>query len=132
MKKLIIIFTILLSGSLIWQSCSKDGDLLGGGDSRESFAGSWLVIDQCSKQTYGVDITSNEDNSTEVIIVNFANLGRSVNAIVAGNSITVEKQSAGEYTVNGQGKINGSVISWSSYDFQTDADETKCTAVFKK
>lgn len=132
MKKLIIIFTILLSGSLIWQSCSKDGDLLGGGDSRESFVGNWSVTDVCSKQTYGIDITLNDDNSAEVNIMNFANLGRSVNAIVAGSSISVAKQSAGEYTVSGQGKLNGSIISWSSYDFETESEVIKCTAVFKK
>ena len=131
MKKLIIIFALLLSGSLIWQSCSKDSDLLGG-DSRESFVGKWTVTDQCTKQTYGVDIKLNENNSTEVIIVNFVNLGKAVNAIVAGSTITVENQSDGEYTVSGQGKLNGSVISWSSYDFDSESETIKCTAVFKK
>jgi len=132
MKKLIIIFVLLLSGSLIWQSCDKDSDLLGGGDSRESFVGNWAVADECSKQSYGVDITLSDNNSAEVIIMNFANLGKSVNAIVAGSSITVEKQPAGEYTVSGHGKLNGSVISWSSYDFESQSEATKCTAVFKK
>ena len=132
MKKIIIIFALFLSGSLIWQSCSKDSDLLSGGDLRESFVGNWSVTDQCSKQTYGVDITLNENNSTEVIIMNFANLGKAVNAIVGGSNITVAKQSTGEYTVSGQGKLNGSVISWSTYDFESEAEATKCSAVFKK
>jgi len=132
MKKLVVIFAILFGGALLWQSCTKDGDLLGGGDSRDSFIGNWAVTDECSKQTYGVDIKLDDNNSTEVIIQNFANLGRPVSAIIAGTSITVGSQTVGDYKVSGQGKLNGSVISWSSYNFESESDATECTAVFKK
>jgi len=133
MRSIIIVFALLMSSSLVWQSCSKEGDLFGDGDSRESFVGNWSVSDQCSKQSYGVDIKLSESNSSEVIIVNFANVGRSADAIIAGSSITVEKQDVGGgYTVDGYGKINGSTIVWSSYNFETEANATKCTATFKK
>lgn len=133
MKKIVVIFALLISSSLVWQSCSKDGDLFGDGNSRDSFVGNWSVTDQCSKQTYGVDIKLNDNNSSEVIIVNFANTGKPANAVVAGTSITVEKQDVGGgYTVNGHGKINGSTITWSTYNFETEANLFECTANFTK
>jgi len=133
MKSIVLIIALLVGSSLVWQSCSKEGDLFGEEDSRDSFVGTWSVNDQCAKQSYGVDIKLSDNNSSEVIIMNFANVGKPANAIVAGTSITVAKQDVGGgYTVNGNGKINGSTIVWSTYNFETEANEFECTATFKK
>jgi len=131
MKKLILVFGILLGSAILWQSCTKEDSILDDGDARESFVGTWVVSDQCSKQTYGVDIKLDDDNSTQVIIVNFANLGKSAKAVIAGNNIYVENQDVGNgYSVSGNGKLTGSIISWSSYNFETDAELVECTATF--
>lgn len=133
MKKLILIFGLLVGSALLWQSCTKEDSILDDGDSKDSFVGTWNVNDQCSKQTYGVDIKSDEGNSTQVIIVNFANLGKSATAVIAGNNIYVENQEVGSgYSVSGNGKLTGSIISWSSYNYETEAELVECTAIFSK
>ncbi len=133
MKKMILIIGIFIGAMLLWQSCTKEDSIIDDGDSRELFVGSWTVNDQCSKQTYGSNITIDESNSIQVIISNYANLGKSATAIIAGNNIHVETQNVGNgYSVGGSGKLNGSVIAWSSYYFETESDLTECTATFSK
>ena len=133
MKKLVIILGILISGMLLWQSCTKDSSLTGDIDAREAFVGNWSVTDVCSKQTYGVNIQLNANNSAEVIIENFANLGQSATAVIADNSIYVEKQDVGNgYSVSGNGLLSGEVIAWPAYNFETDGESTECSATFKK
>jgi len=133
MKKIILILAVTIGSAFVWQSCTKDGDLIGGGDTRESYIGVWSVSDQCSKQTYAVDIKEDEQNTTQVIIVNFANYGKPVTAVVADNTIYVGKQDIGNDTfVSGNGKLNGAMISWSSYNIETEGDLEECTATFQK
>jgi hypothetical protein len=133
MKKIFLIIGFLVSSALLWQSCTKEGDPTDEGDTREAFIGNWAVNDQCSKQTYGVSISLDGGNSSQVIIANYANLGNSAKAIVAGSNIQVESQDIGNgYSVSGNGTLNGEIISWSSYNFETDSDQTECTATFSK
>jgi len=133
MKKVILIIGILVGSACFWQSCTKDDSILIDGDSRESFVSAWTAVDQCSKQTYGVDIKIDESNSTQVIIVNFANLGRPATGIIAGNNIYVEKQNIGNgYSAEGNGKLNGSVITWLSYNYETESELVECTATYSK
>lgn len=131
MKKGIIILSLLISAIWIFQSCTKENDLLGDGDIREEYVGNWTANDQCAKQTYGVNIGLDGSNSTQVIISNFANLGYSAEAIVAGNSIYVENQEiGGGYSVSGNGKLTGSIITWTSYNFETEGDVTNCICTY--
>ena len=131
MKKIIIILGIFVGSALLWQSCTKEDSILVDGDSRESFIGTWTANDGCSKIGYGVDIKLDEDNSTQVIIVNFARLGKSATAVIAGNNIYVENQEVGSgYRVRGNGKLNGSIITWSTYSYEDDAEVHECTATY--
>ena len=133
MKKILLIIGILLSSALLWQSCTKEGDPTDEENTRTLFVGNWTVTDQCSKQTYSVNISFDDDNSSQVIISNYANLGNSAKAVVAGSNIQVESQDIGNgYSVSGSGQLNGEIISWSSYNFETDSDLTECTATFSK
>lgn len=131
MKKGIIILSLLISAIWIFQSCTKENDLLNDGDVREEYTGDWTANDQCSKQTYGVNIILDEYNSTQVIISNFANLGYSAEAVIAGNSIYVESQEiGGGYTVSGNGKLTGSIITWTSYRFESAGDSADCICTY--
>lgn len=131
MKKGIIILSLFISTIWIFQSCTKDNDLLDDGDVREEYSGDWTANDQCAKQTYGVSIILDEDNSTQVIISNFANLGYPAEAVIAGNSIYVESQEVGGgYTVSGNGKLTGSIITWTSYRFESEGDSADCICTF--
>ncbi|NOR86616.1 MAG: hypothetical protein GQ527_03310 [Bacteroidales bacterium] len=133
MKKLITILGILFSSSLLWQSCTAEDDLLDDGDIRESYVGEWVVNDQCSKQTYRVELSIDGNNSSQVIIENYANLGLDAKAVIGGTSIYVESQDIGNgYTVNGNGKLTGTIISWTTYNYQTSAELVECTATFSK
>ncbi len=133
MKNIIIIFGILIGSALLWQSCTKEDNILDDGDSRESFVGDWTANDQCSKQTYGVSISIDASNSSQVNISNFANLGKVAKAVIAGNNIYVEKQNVGNgYSVSGNGMLTGSIISWSSYNYETDAVLVECSATYSK
>lgn len=133
MKKLIIILGILFTSVLIMQSCTKDNDLLDDGDIRESFMGNWSATDNCTKQTYGVEIDIDNSNSSQVIIENFANLGQDAKAVIAGSSIYVENQDiGGGYKVSGNGKLTGSIIIWSMYSFESSAESRDCSATFSK
>jgi len=133
MKKIMVILGIIISSAILWQSCTKDDSIIGDADARDAFIGNWSVTDVCSKQTYGVNITANPNNSAEVIIENFANLGNSATALIAGNSIYVESQEIGNgYTVNGNGKLTGELIAWSAYNFESEGESNECTATFTK
>ena len=131
-KAYLIVFSIIIIG-IGFQSCSKDDDLFGDGDMRDQFIGEWSVTDVCSKQSYRSIIRYASDNSSEVIINNFANLLLPAKAVIAGNSIVVERQEIGNgYTVSGYGKmsLNGEVISWTSHNFETSGESTECTATY--
>jgi len=133
MKKILLIIGILVSSALLLQSCTKEEDPSDEENTRTLFVGNWTVTDQCSKQTYSVNISFDDDNSSQVIISNYANLGKSAKAVVAGSNIQVESQNIGNgYSVSGSGQLNGEIISWSSYNFETDSDLTECTATFSK
>lgn len=123
----------MVSAIWLFQSCTKENDLLDDGDIREEFTGDWTAIDNCSKQTYGINITIDDDNSSQVIINNYANLGYSAEAVIAGNSIYVGNQEiGGGYSISGNGKLTGSIISWSSYNFVTEGDANQCICTYTK
>lgn len=133
MKKAIFIFSLVIATIWLFQSCTKENDLLDDGDIREEFVGSWTAMDECSKQIYGVVISIDDDHSSQVIIANFANLGYPAAAVIAGNSIYIENQEiGGGYSVSGNGKLTGAIIAWSSYSFMTSGELTTCTCTYTK
>lgn len=133
MKRIIIIISLLLSTIFTFYSCTKENDLLNDGDNRESFVGDWAANDHCSKQAYGVSLSLDLDNSSLVLISNFANTGHTATGVVAGGSIYVEYQSiGGGYSVNGNGILTGDIISWTTYNFETEGNLSECTCTFTK
>lgn len=131
MKKIYFIWIPILILSIGFHSCTQEDDILGDGDARDAFIGEWSVTDACNKQTYRSVISIDENNSSHVRISNFANLGKSAEAIIAGSSIYIESQEIGNgYTVSGNGRINGEIISWTSHSFETDGSFTDCTATY--
>lgn len=131
--KRIIILSLLLSIVFVFHSCSKENDLLNDGDNRESFVGEWAANDFCSKQAYGVSISIDLDNSSQVIISNFANTGHPAAGVVAGGSIYVEHQDiGGGYQINGNGILTGEIISWTTYNFETEGNVSECICTFTK
>lgn len=133
MKKIAFIFSFVFASIIVFHSCTKENDLLNDGDARESFVGSWGANDHCSKQAYGVNISLDADNSSQVLISNFANTGHTAIGVVAGGSIYVESQDiGGGYTVNGNGILTGEIISWTTYNFETAGDLYECTCIFSK
>ena len=131
MKKILLVLGIIGGSILFMESCTKEDGILNDGESRDVFIGSWTATDECSKQTYGVDIEADEENSSQVLVMNFANLGKTATAVIAGNSIYIESQDVGSgYTVNGNGKLNGAIISWTNYTYETDAELIECSATY--
>jgi len=131
MKKIFLMLFSLIVIGFAFQSCTKEDDMLNDGDARDSFVGEWSVNDACSKQTYRSSISLDTDNSAQVIISNYANLGKTAKAVIAGNSIYIENQDIGNgYTANGNGRINGEIISWTSHNYETQGDAYDCTATY--
>jgi len=131
MKKVyLILFSILVIG-LANPSCTKEDDILDDGNARDSFVGEWAVNDACSKQSYRSAISLDNENSTQVIISNYANLGQSATAVIAGNSIYIQNQNIGDgHSANGNGRLNGEVISWSSHNYETEGNYYNCSATY--
>lgn len=133
MKKIGLIIGVILGLIMMLPSCTQENDILNDGESRDAFIGNWSVNDECFKQTYGVSISADPSNFSLVQISNFANLGRTATGVVAGSSIVVENQDVGNgYSVSGSGRLNGSVISWSSYSYSDSGNSYDCTATFSK
>lgn len=133
MKKTGIIISAILTLVMVLSSCTEENDLLNDGESRDAFLGSWSVSDACSKQSYGVNISADPSNFSVVQISNFANLGRTASGVIAGTSIIVESQDVGNgYSVSGSGRLNGSIISWSTYNYADSGNSYDCTATFSK
>ncbi len=113
-------------------ACTKEDIDINTSELRKEFVGTWAVKDECEKMSYGVEIILDEDNSAQVVIKNYANLGIDVPAIVGGTSIYIDNVKTEGYIINANGKMNGRTIAWSSYGYETDAVLTECTAVFTK
>ena len=126
-----IILSVIFSSLFLFNSCTKEDNLLDDNSAREAFIGAWTANDGCTKLTYGVDIKEDPDNSSQVLIINFANIGRTASAVIAGNSIYIDSQEVGGgYTVSGNGKLNGVIISWSNYRYENDVESSECTATY--
>lgn len=131
MKKVYLFLLVYIAIGLSFHSCTKEDNLLDDGDARDTFVGEWSVTDACSKQIYRSSITFDPSNSSQVTISNYANLGQSAQAVIAGNSIYIESQDIGNgYTASGNGRLTGEIISWTSHNFDTSGDATECTATY--
>lgn len=131
MKRVYITLISIILFGLNFQSCTKEDDILDDGEARDAFIGEWSVKDACGKQTYRSTISADEENTSRVVISNYANLGISANAVIAGSSIYIESQEIeNEYRVSGNGRLHGEIITWTSHNFETTGNLNECTATY--
>ncbi|MDP2722127.1 MAG: hypothetical protein Q8O72_05180 [Bacteroidales bacterium] len=109
-----LLFAVLM---LFFGSCvpTDNTDL----DPITKFIGTWSVSDQAARINYEVSINRNPQNSAEVLLVNFGDLGNSAVGLVVGNTIVIDKQTlSGDYSVDGNGSyVNDHKL---SFKFQLD------------
>ncbi len=118
-------------------SCTKtDTNISPSGDSRAKFLGSWTVSETHTKGSFPVTILADPNESSRVLIDNFANLlvGNRATAYISGNSITLDPdQAVGNMThISGSGTMTGTTtINW-TYTMTDGATKTDATAVYTK
>ncbi len=120
---------------LIVNSCEVD-DLLN--SSLQDLEGEWLCTEESEligHSSYTVYISVNPENSNQIIIDDFYDVGIGVVASVSfGSTITISNYSEAGYVVNGSGSISNNRrtinLSYSVSDSSGDPDE--CTATYVK
>jgi len=128
-------FIFLICISLV--SCTKtDTNSTSSGDDRAKFIGTWGVHEIHNKSDYTVTILVDPNESSRVLIDNFANLltGNRATAYISGNSIILDvNQSVGGWTIiNGSGTMTGTTtINW-SYALSNGATRIDATATYTK
>jgi hypothetical protein len=108
----------MVSVMLFFASCIPDdnSDL----NPVDKFLGTWSVSDNAVRLNYQVTISSNPLNSAEVLMSNFADLGKSAVGLVVGNTFVVEGQTlVGNYLVSG----TGSYVSDSRLNFNYELND---------
>ena len=121
---LLIVFAIGFFG------CVTDGDT-DDDDPIEKYLGMWQVSDQPARLNYVVTIQRNLSNSTEVLLLNFADLGGTAVGLVVGNSVIIDKQAlTSEYKVEGTGTYIGSAELRFDYELDDGIDIEKRKSVF--
>jgi len=116
-------------------SCAEEdtADLV---DDRDAFLGSWKVSETCSRDSYSVQIIKDPSNSAQVLINNFwntGNCGKTVYAIIAGQSAFIPKQSFcnNNFEADGSGDMIKDEVKW-SYSINDGADLYSCIATYTR
>ena len=135
MKRKLIYLLLLLPLMVVFSGCAKDNS---GGNtvSRDSFLGKWSVVENWTKLTYEVSITSDPNSADGVFIHQFAGTSSSsvpASAAVSGSSIVLDaNQVIGDgLTINGSGTLSGTKITW-SYTLDDGANQIHAIAVYTK
>ena len=135
LKNIEFVWIVIFSLMFVLQACedieiSPDGD-----DERTPWLGQWICTESPNKATqnaYIVRIMIDPDNSAQVKLYNYFQLGDDVApfAIVTSSTITVPQQqvAGGSWTVSGFGIMKNNVIEWSSYK----ANERSFKATFRR
>jgi hypothetical protein len=134
-QKMEFLWLITFSLTLGFQACEDIETLPNGEDVRTPWLGEWLCTEspyKASENAYIVNITIDPDNSAQVKLYNYFQLGEDVApyAVVTSSTITVPQQqvSGGSWTVSGFGKMSKDEIVWSSYR----ANELSFKATFRR
>ena len=108
---------LLINIILLW-SCANSP--LDESDDNQKYIGTWNVSDQAARINYQVTIIANPSNSSEILLNNFADLGRPAIGLVIGNSVVIDNQSLGSaYSVSG----SGSYINVDKLEFKFDLND---------
>ncbi len=82
-------------------------------DPKDKFIGTWNVREETGNQVtgnYSSVVTSNPNNTSQIIINNIYNLGStaSISALVANNSLSISQANITEVSISGSGTYSGS------------------------
>ena len=124
MKKAFLFFIFLAAvTSYLFVGCELPADDTSGDDPRDAYVGEWQFYESFAKstenQSYLVTITKDPDNSSQVILGNFANSGSnsiSAKGLVTSTQIVVSSQKmSNNMIVDGNGKFtdkNKTIMDW--------------------
>lgn len=89
-----VFFALLITS---FYSCGDTFDLTGGGSAENvsKYLGTWHVSDQAARLNYDVVIKRNANDSTSVILENFADMRGSAVGMVIGNTVVISLQAIG-------------------------------------
>jgi hypothetical protein len=99
---------------LVLVSCTDEEPLLiQDTDPKEKFIGTWNVREEIGNQVtgnYTSVVTSNPNNTSQIIINNIYNLGANANipALVANNSLSISQSTITGISISGSGTYGGS------------------------
>jgi hypothetical protein len=100
---------------LVLVSCTDEEPILiqDTEDSKDKFIGTWNVREETENQVtgnYTSVVTSNPNNTSQIIINNIYNLGStaSISALVANNSLSISQANITGVSISGSGTYSGS------------------------
>lgn len=140
MKYISLLFLIIITTIIIFfNSCKKDtnDNPDNTGDVRDKYTGTWHCIETINKKdTTKFDVTIKKDtnNSTQILMYNFFDLGinTSIIGIVADPKVNIPSQKINDKTISGDGTfVNSSKITW-NYNVNDRAFSTGYYADFTK
>lgn len=132
-KSIFLVLLVLLTVPL-FQSCELDEAIDPDDDDPAAiFLGSWSVSDNATKLNYTVSIQKNPNNSTEVLIQNFAGSGDQARALVTGKTLTLTSSNIGNnWSISGSGVYkNDSRIDF-NYSLTIAGDQESRFALFSR
>ncbi len=137
MRKNYFAILVILSIILIIPACTisdnDDDDFV---DPRTKFYGIWSVNETCNKRIYSVTIKEDPNNSSRVLVENFADpgFGDPAIGIVANNRITLDPsyKIGDDWTVTGTGNyISNTRLEW-DFELIIAGSQQSCHAVYSK
>lgn len=110
-----------------------DGSIPDETDPAMAFVGNWSVSDNALKLNYEVQIIKNPQNSTEILLNNFAGSGDRAVGLVTGKTVTLFSQTLGNgWRVSGRGQYKSSSRLEFQYSLSIGGDEEQRAAIFDK
>lgn len=135
-KQHIFPFLIIALAAMFFSACALDEDDPDA-DFRSNFIGTWRFNESEAKSDlafYTVIISIDPQNSSQVLLKNFGNVGdfHSAYGIVTATRITVTSQNIASLTLSGTGNLlSNSLMAW-SYSINDGADLIHYTATANK
>ena len=100
---------------------------------RDKFLATYSVAQDCSGQTntYDMTIAVSAVSDNAVTIYNLFKLGKTLEATVSGDNITIASQVVSSVTYSGSGSISGNILTL-NFTIANGAASISCTAVCTK
>lgn len=131
MKRILYLSLIVLFG--LTACVPDDSNIPNETDPALAFVGNWSVSDNELKINYEVQITKNPQNSTEILLNNFANSADNAVGLVTGKTVTIVSQSLNNsWKVSGTGSYKSSSRLEFTYDLIIGGDKKSWQATFLK